>query len=337
MIKVKVTFPYLNWPIERQLPSRSNVFDNCQFYINEEVKECDYWFVYGDLSEIDSSVCPEGNTVLITCEPPSIKTYAPAFVSQFDAVITSQRKIKKYHKNVIFSQQAFPWHVGRIYRENGIDSFDKDYSQLKSIKKINKNKIISVLSSNKVETRGHKKRLLFVRKLKDYFGDQIDIYGRGINPINDKWGAIAPYKYHVVIENDYIDDYWTEKLADVYLAGAFPFYYGCPNLNNYFPNDSYRPIDIGNFEQSILTIEHDLKNSKWETSYPSIIESRKLVLDKYNLFATISRYCNEDKKKDGLRNKISLAPERFRVNSDMISNLRSKGWGLISGHKDRNK
>jgi len=98
-----------------------------------------------------------------------------------------------------------------------------------------KSKLMSVITSSKDFTEGHQKRLNFVRRLKDYFGEDIDVFGRGIREVDDKWDAISPYKYHIALENSVYPHYWTEKLGDVYLSGAYPIYYGCLNLEDYFP------------------------------------------------------------------------------------------------------
>ena len=76
------------------------------------------------------------------------------------------------------------------------------------------------------------------------------IFGKGINGFEDKWDTLRDYKYHIVIENSSFDDYWTEKLADNYLAECFPFYHGCKNINKYFdknPNADRTPNKIQSF------------------------------------------------------------------------------------------
>ena len=81
----------------------------------------------------------------------------------------------------------------------------------------------------------------------------------GFDPIPDKWDAIYLYKYHIVLENCSIPDYWTEKLADAFLGLAYPIYYGCTNLSSYFPEKSFTPIDIDNPEQAISILKKLLK------------------------------------------------------------------------------
>ena len=43
-----------------------------------------------------------------------------------------------------------------------------------------------MISSNKAFTDGHRQRLKFVEALKEHFGENIDVFGRGINSFADK-------------------------------------------------------------------------------------------------------------------------------------------------------
>jgi len=156
-----------------------------------------------------------------------------------------------------------------------------------------KSKLMSVITSSKDFTEGHQKRLNFVRRLKDYFGADIDVFGRGIREVDDKWDAISPYKYHIALENSVYPHYWTEKLADVYLSGAYPIYYGCPNLEDYFPAASCTQINIDDEEGAIRTIQECIREQRYEASLDRIIEARNLVLDRYNLFALITQLVGE--------------------------------------------
>ena len=56
------------------------------------------------------------------------------------------------------------------------------------------------------------------------------------------------------MENAVIPDYWTEKIADCFLAWTLPIYYGCPNLEDYFPEKSFIRIDIEKPEEAIDSI-----------------------------------------------------------------------------------
>jgi hypothetical protein len=152
-----------------------------------------------------------------------------------------------------------------------------------------KSKVISIISSNKVITPGHRQRLKFALKVKKVFKDKVDLYGRGLVPMNYKWQALASYMYTIVVENSRYNDYFTEKLVDSFLAYTFPLYYGAPNINKYFDEESYITIDINKPKESLSIIERLIENKEHYFSHiQSLIEQRNKVLNKYNLFALMA-------------------------------------------------
>ena len=319
MIRVKLTMPY--WPIERQTSNHSGIWDNCHFIINQQVSECDYWVVCENLINPEETLCPKENTILITHEPPTLGKYRTLFLKQFATVITCHKNIR--HKNPIFQQQGLPWHVGRRQRNHVNLSWSKDYDELISIDQFSKDKEISVISSSKDGTDGHRQRLEFIRILKDYFGERIDIFGRGINEIEDKWDALVRYKYHIALENCAVDDYWTEKLSDAYLAGCYPIYYGCPNIEKYFDIPSLARIDLTQPDQAIHIIESCLKENRYENARQYIKNARKDILNKYNVFPMVCNLINKNQRNlDNVKySKIKILPRFAKLHSFLIKDL----------------
>lgn len=286
-LRVKLSYPeYWYWPAELQTPGRTAVWNNCRFLINQPVKECDFWVVFEDLDYVEVTRCPPGHTLLITGEPPSVRAYSEKFVGQFSTAITCHPDLPC--SEVLLRQQGLPWHVGRLQRGPHNIFWSRDYDELKSIKGVEKTRLISVISSDKAFTAGHQRRREFVARLKEHFGDRLDIFGRGVREVDDKWDALAPYKYHLALENFSCPHYWTEKLSDTFLAHAYPIYGGCPNVQEYFPRGSLAPIDMESPENAIDIIEECLKNRMWENSQEVRAEARELVLDRYNLFAVMA-------------------------------------------------
>ena len=93
--------------------------------------------------------------------------------------------------------------------------------------------MISFITSNKNFTEGHKKRLEWVEML----GDQVDIYGRGFNEIDNKEQGLCDYMFSVVVENGFYESYFTEKILDCFATGTIPVYMGSPDICNYFNCD----------------------------------------------------------------------------------------------------
>ena len=291
MLRIKLSTNFPEWPLIRQTPGRAGIWGDCQFLINQDIAECDFWVVYDDVLRPEATRCPPGNTLLITGEPPSVKTYSRRFLAQFGTVLTSHRNLS--HPNVVSRQQALPWMVGgRYLRETGQwgKEYSKDYEELSALPVVPKTKLLSVLSSSKTITPGHERRLAFVGALKQWFGEEIDVFGRGIRDVEDKWDAIAPYKYHVVIENGQFPDYWTEKLSDTLLAGSYPLYAGCPNISDYFAKDTLTPLDLTDFEGSLQAITAAIENNRYETTAQARQDAKTQVLNEYNLFPMLEAF-----------------------------------------------
>ncbi|KQB41559.1 glycosyltransferase family 10 domain-containing protein [Flavobacterium aquidurense] len=305
MYKIKLIFPYPNYPIARQvpnwLPNWGNFFPvkwgDFQFFINDNTTDYDFLIVFNFLINEEICNCPIENRIFLTAEPSVIQKYSTEFLSQFGHVITCQRDLN--HKNKVYFHQGHNWFVG------------KNYDELINNLLIEKTKPLSIVVSNKQFTDGHKKRFDFVMSLKDHFKSDLDLFGRGINDFEDKWDVLAPYKYSIAIENYVCDDWITEKIYDCYLAHTFPIYYGCPNIEKYFDSNSYELIDIENTNKSIKIIENILsQNNFYEEHLEEIIKAKLHYLNNLNIFPLVCNYIIEKKlSKTHLKTPIRIHPE----------------------------
>lgn len=309
MIKVKLTtYNYDPLSILKQTPNHSLKWGDIQFYLNEEVKNCEYWVIFDYLPEEEFTRCPKGNTVFIAGEPSSVKKYSRKFLNQFSKIITCQRRIQG--PNVFYMAPGHTWRP------------EKSYDELFGHDKIEKSKLISLVVSNKAGTPGHKKRLDFCLKLKEHFGDKMDIFGRGINDFDDKWDVLAPYKYSIAMENSVEVDNMTEKIGDCFTSLTFPFYHGCPNINEYYNKDSYQLIDIDDFEGTCKTIEKIISDDNhYDQHLESLIESKNKYLNKYSLIPLIANFIKKEHREidSATMAAVSIKPEKeFRKNSFVI-------------------
>lgn len=274
VITVKISGEDPSWPLLRQTPNSQGTWGGCQFFVNDDSSQCDYWIVYDGLQKPETARCPPQNVFLFTAEPPSVRTYHPRFAAQFAGVITCHEEIR--HRQVIHTQQALPWHL-----------LNKTYDDLAQEDAPKKTKSLSVISSNKAFTAGHRQRVEFVERLTQRLDGDIDHVGKGTR-VPNKWDGLGDYKYTVVIENSSFRDYWTEKIADAFLAGCHPFYFGCPNIGDYFPAGSYTEIDIHDFDSALAVIQEAIAQGRFEATAEARLQAKNLVLDKYNLFPVIA-------------------------------------------------
>lgn len=275
----------------RQSKNFSGIWDDCKFFINENIEKCDWWFVLhgSGLLKSESCICDTDHVVYVSMEPDEkMSKVSHNFLNQFSHLVTCDRSVA--HKNKIY-ENWLTWYVGIIVeKKNNQHVFKKkinlNYDQLVKMECPKKKNRISLILSNKDFSDGHKKRIEFVEKLSKLpISKFIDIFGHGYNDIPDKWDALAPYKYHIVLENSVQPDYWSEKLADAFLGFCLPVYYGCPNINDYFNEDSLLTIDINNITSSVQILQYLLDHEEcYEQKKQKINVSREKILNEYNIF-----------------------------------------------------
>jgi len=96
------------------------------------------------------------------------------------------------------------------------------------------------------------------------------------------------YRYTLALDNYKGRNYFSEKLGDAYLSWCMPIYWGCINLDEYFPEDSYVWIDAeaDDFPQRIREI---VESDRREENLDAIREARRRVLDEYQVWPTVER------------------------------------------------
>jgi hypothetical protein len=307
-IKVSAGNSTLTEHFLRQTPGRSGRLHGYEFIVNSDVETCDWWFVChsSGLLKKESVVCDSDKIVYLSMEPDEFDNPSK-FLNQFGKIVVCDRKVR--HNNIIY-MNPITWWVGIEVKFNGGHKFSKiikhDYDSLKEMKMGEKKNKISLICSNKSIFAGHKKRLEFIEKLKNHHVSRfIDFYGAGFDPVLDKMDVILPYKYHLVLENSVLEDYWSEKLGDSFLGFSLPIYHGCPNLEDYFPSDSFASINIDDFEGTIKILEKLINSDYFERNFSAVIESRNLILNKYNIFQLMASIANVESSN---KHKCTIQP-----------------------------
>lgn len=309
------------WTLSQMPSGDSCVNDGVkyEFYIDAAKGTPDFVFVRNKAlpQKVTFNMAPE-NIVLLTSEPSSVLRLPNGYCKQFGMVCSSQSEIR--HPNLQHYPPFLAWYVGVVFEQTGM-RVKWGYEELKKRNTPPKTKLMSVITSDKSFTKGHRERIYFVEKLKKHFGDRLDVFGRGFRDFDDKWDVLAPYKYHIAIENSSAKDYMTEKLKDAFLAETFPFYYGCTNVEDYFPEKSLLKIDIHNFDRSVGLIEKALHEGIYERSIDILKQAKTLSLDEYNMFTMIAKCC-EKLDPDAARREVTLFPAKhFRTFENTYNHL----------------
>jgi len=86
---------------------------------------------------------------------------------------------------------------------------------------------------------------------------------------------------------DTIRDFFGTQFTDAVLSWTVPIYWGGADLQKYFPSKSFIKIDIKNPHEINRVIEM-LRNEDYKERVEALTEARDLILNKYNLWSTIS-------------------------------------------------
>ena len=200
----------------------------------------------------------------------------------------------------------------------------KNYDELNAINiPLKKTKLCSTITSKFNPGGGlYRTRIEFIKKLSQQkqFIDKIDIFGYnwseqelgkmfkgtfgGFNlggankidkllPNTTKWDGLEHYKYSISIENCSKDNYFSEKFTDCILSWTIPIYYGCPNIDKYFPKDCYYWLDITKTDcfDRLLDI---LNQPITEKQISAIAQAREIILNKQNVWAIVENIINND-------------------------------------------
>jgi len=267
-----------DWPdLLRQTPSQKGRWDGIHFVL-DPVSSCDYLVVLNNRMQTDIRArCPGAHVWALMQEP-----YEPGFTDWLVERHDHFAKVYTHHvpnadAKYVRSQPALPWHV------------NKTFDELSAIAVPEKTRNLSGIVGDALDLPGHFSRRMFLERVLQDRDIDLELYGKAIRYIEDKWDGLAPFKYSLAIENAVSPDLWTEKLADCFLSWTIPFYFGCPNILEYFPKDAVVMIDIHQPEESIATMKGVMASGYWEKNLSALEEARRRVLYEYQLFPFLAR------------------------------------------------
>jgi hypothetical protein len=192
--------------------------------------------------------------VVVQVEPPSVtnkavEQYLDEEGNKFDLILTYYSSILKSNK------KAKLFYFG--------DSWIKKKSE-----SIDKTRNVSFVTSNKNFTPGHAVRMKVVDSL--HLGlARFDLYGRGFNPIEKKEEGLNDYKFSIVIENEFMENWFTEKIVDCFRTKTIPIYKGCPNIKDFYNEKGIIKFDT---MEELYSILNDI-NYNGDSIYDSMRDS----------------------------------------------------------------
>ena len=242
----------------------------------------------------------------------------------YDAVVGKKHSHLKLAD--ITGHPCLNWLVNKTYDE--LTQMDAAYGVVSK----DKNKLFSGVISGHNALEGHYFRLKVLEEIKQKF--EMDLFGKRHNFIPDKWDALYPYQFSLAMENSSQPDYWTEKIMDCYLACTMPVYYGCSNIDKYFPKDSFIQLDVNNLTYSLDSVKEKLTTEFFQSNYDHILEARELCLYKYSTAAGLSNIIETHYNAQPKQN-VTIKPFKRTVFTDLKRKLtrnRIAHWIKDSDH-----
>ncbi|WP_210387963.1 glycosyltransferase family 10 [Ciceribacter sp. L1K22] len=277
-------------PLARQILQGFAEQRGLRFTFDPEARDYDWLAVYENLPaaegerrpvRVEELACPQENTILFTTEPSGIKIYGRTFTRQFGHVVTSQEPFALRHPGRIWSQAGLRWFYGNGSKHLMTADEIRDHFPEKT-------RMIGTVCSTKRQGHTlHRLRYDFTQDMAARM-PELDVFGRGHRPVDDKAESIDPYKYHIAIENHLAQHHFTEKLSDAFLGLSLPFYFGAPNAADYFPSDSFIAIDIRKPDEALRVMKQAMADGEYEKRLPAIKEARRRVLEDHNIITLIA-------------------------------------------------
>lgn len=296
------------------LPKGSEGIGNCVFTFDADDSNYDVLVAYEDLPPLlggkkidrrETLSCAPINTFLLTTEPASIRIDGPHYLRQFGHVWTAKHPSLVRHPHQIHETPPLRFFYGR----NMAGGAHLDILEQPPEKTLD----LSAMSSTKAMAHTvHSQRLAFMLALKERLGDDLQLYGRGLRPVDDKAEAMAPYRYHIAVENHVEPGHFTEKLTDCFVAGCLPFYFGDPAYDAVFPKDSAIPIDIFDLDNTIKIMREAIESDQFGQRQAALNDARKITLDRFNTLRAVATRVEALYDPNAVRGGTILGRHAFR-------------------------
>jgi len=193
-------------------------------------------------------------------EPAAIdrQSYLDAFEKQdsYKVVVTHDKEFVKAVKNGVHSPFGGTWIKPTDWR-----AFKKD-------------KLISIIASNKKITRGHQLRHVAAKLIPEDHR-----FGSAFKEIDNKIEALRDYKFSITIENEIISGYFTEKIVDCLITGTVPIYWGSESISEFF--DDRGIIRFETLEELQVIVENENALKQFYEDHLEIIMSNSKKARRY--------------------------------------------------------
>jgi hypothetical protein len=235
----KRSTPFITWVWDRE-PTENDIVILTETHLHEALSN------------------PSKRKIALLVEPPAVSGYAYEYIKEnydlFEYIFTFDDSLLPLSKKFISYTWGTPWlgtEIRKIYP---------------------KNRMVSLIASNKNFTIGHRLR----HEIALRYRDRVDVMGLGYAPIVSKEEGLSRYRYSIAIENSKLNTYFTEKLLDCFLTGVVPIYWGCPKIGDLFDAKGMIYFDTAEDVRSIL---EKLSEKDYQDRMPYIQHNYEIALE----------------------------------------------------------
>jgi hypothetical protein len=216
----------------------------------------------------------------VMTEPPEVYRWRLRELAQYRLVLAPNFDYLRRLDNFVPAYGLLPWRIG-VAHEFGRDIPNLSKADIAKVEFPTHNLLTTVMSS-KWRTRLQRKRIALTNYLEKRL-DNFVVFGREINPIEDKVEALTMARYHLAVENSIHPGYFTEKLTDPLLVGNTVFYGGHQESLRGFSQRNIVLIDPEKPRQVLEQIERKLDEPETQEVMNARSGNREAVLETLNL------------------------------------------------------
>ncbi len=249
-------------------PNNSGVWKNVKMTIGDD------YDIFVILNHPQHSHYDKSRTIVFESETPSTRRTFPKFYKGMESEFLYVHDTET-HFNVDM------WYHGLSYDE------------LSNPLAFEKTKSFSIINSNLNNLPGHMLRNSFIDSITNKI--EFDLFGRFYNnnknyrgSLSKKSDGLVGYHYTFNQENDFENNYFTEKILDGIMCECLTFYGGCPNIRNFINPNSFIEIDITNKEESFYIIRDSIKSNIWKSFISNIREEKRRIMVDHNILNIVN-------------------------------------------------
>lgn len=203
-------------------------------------------------------------------------------VEPYDIYSVSYDYIEKHHEKyykILTHDSKFLNYKNSVFIPAGGCFLEEQHRKIHT-----KKKMVSMICSGKNMTEGHR----FRNECATKYNGKVDVFGYAYNKIESLSTSLNDYRFQVVVENSWVNYWFTEKLIICFLTGTIPIYKGCPAIDKFFDSNGIIKFDnINELEKILNNIDEQYYFSKMKSILHNYNVCKKYLLPESSIYKNL--------------------------------------------------